>query len=345
LSENGAAFIAGTVVVLLALVSPVAYVIVNRIIVRTWATIEFILHERYSRRRQARELGHPGHAEDNEQDLLLRRPPRRSYYKSIRETWKYSKTPDAAVFELGGLAWKIVTHASEDWAEPAPRGEDADAEAQQQPLEEVYTGFTLSNLRPRKWELVLLVFLLLFCLLLFGLFIWGSIAAANIISDPIALSDSPDCGYWIPDPSVKPKENGTYGFFYLQELDAGRYAKDCYGKPRGTDGCNSFVSQDIPYSITEHDICPFSDELCLEGRYSAFTMSTPLISSKALGINVPTGYLFNRTTTCAPISRDGYVLDAGDSYEYNYGPIPGVGNLTWTASKDDLKTFPGYEVA
>jgi hypothetical protein len=107
------------------------------------------------------------------------------------------------------------------------------------------------------------------------------------------------------------------------------YAKSCYGAVKGADGCNFFVTQDFPITETEDDFCAFED-LCLDGRYTAFSLSTELISSKSLGINVPTGYKFNRTTTCAPIKREGKVVETPYSYEYYYGAY-GTNNWTWKA--------------
>jgi hypothetical protein len=101
----------------------------------------------------------------------------------------------------------------------------------------------------------------------------------------------------------------------------------------------------MPYSEIEKALCPFSDELCLDGRFSALTMSTPLLSSKLLGINLPVGYLFNRTTTCAPVKRDGFVKENGTNYEYLYGTVLGLRDSTWNSPKLNPKTVPGYEVA
>jgi hypothetical protein len=117
------------------------------------------------------------------------------------------------------------------------------------------------------------------------------------------------------------------------------YAKSCYGAVKGADGCNFFVTQDFPITETEDDFCAFED-LCLDGRYTAFSLSTELISSKSLGINVPTGYKFNRTTTCAPIKREGKVVETPYSYEYYYGAY-GTNNWTWKAPlpKTKLKHF------
>lgn len=349
-SDTRAGVVAAAVVILLALAVPAAYTIVNRFIVRAWTWLERLYNQHQARRRSIERqnpVNDPG-AESNERTPLVPRqpptpppttlplPPRCSYQARIRETWKVSKTPDFALVELGKLGWELLTHGPEEASNDGRRPNDAG---------EYYTGFEKSNLWARIWEVVLLVFLVGFCLGAFGLFIWGSIASGTIISDSAALADGQDCGFWIPDSSAPRKENGTYGYYYLQELDAGEYARKCYGAPDGADGCNVFVSQDMPYTEIDKSLCPFSDELCLNGRFSALRMTTPLLSSKMLGINVLTGYLFNRSTTCAPVKRVGFVKENGTNYEYNYGPIPGLSNSTWTFPKAKPRTVPGYEVA
>jgi hypothetical protein len=344
-SDTCAGIISAAIVVLLALATPAAYIIFNRAIVRTWAWGEKLYRERRARRK-AEETRNPPETEDIEADevtLLRPKSPRCSYQTKIRETWKASETPDFALVGLGRLGWEMLTHGPEELVDTIilPDG----SQRPQNSEGEFYTGFKTSNLKARMLEMFLLLILWLFCLSAFGLFIWGSIASGNIITDSIALVDGKDCAFWIPDPSAPPKENVTYGYFYLQEIEAGEYAKNCYGAPDGADGCNIFVSQDIPYTEIENALCPFSDELCLDGRFSALTMSTPLVSSKLLGINVPIGYVFNRTTTCAPVKRKGFVKNNGDIYEYFYGPITGVREPTWTSPKHNPKTVPGYEVA
>lgn len=209
-------------------------------------------------------------------------------------------------------------------------------------------GFSWSNVRRRSWEIFTCLFLWLVSLTMFGLFAWGSIASTAIISDTVALSESANCGFWMLDSTAQPKVNGSYGYLYLQEVESAEYASRCYGTAPGTDGCNFFTTQDIPYSEEDDildDLHPFSDDLCLDGRFSALTMRTGLVSSKDLGINVPIGYTFNRSTTCVPIKRDGYVIDTGASYEYQYGIYQGSGNATFSTPKIQPKIFSGYDVA
>jgi hypothetical protein len=155
-----------------------------------------------------------------------------------------------------------------------------------------------------------------------------------IASQPISLSASSDCGIWVLDPSV----NSISPFNYMQEKEAGDYATKCYNASDGADGCNFFFSQNIPFDEVDEASCPFADGFCLE-NHNSYTLTTGLVSSKVLGINVPLGYTFNRTTTCSPIQRKGYTGVDEDLglIEYYYGPHKGISedNLTWLS-------FPNY---
>jgi len=132
-------------------------------------------------------------------------------------------------------------------------------------------------------------------------------------------------------------------------MESGQYARNCYNASSGADGCNFFRAQNITIHIKENDACPFSSGFCLKGDSAAYTLSTDLVKSQDLGINVPAGYTFNRTSTCAPIQRSGYIGFDEDSelIEYYYGQWGGLGkgNLTWLA----FPNFPtwagsGYNV-
>ncbi|KAL5323031.1 hypothetical protein ACEPPN_007558 [Leptodophora sp. 'Broadleaf-Isolate-01'] len=265
ITEDHSRIILGVVVALLALASPAAYIVLNRFIVRIWASLE------------------------------------------VLETPKTLGTPQV--------------HQSD----------------------EIYTGFKWQNVKARMVETAVVTTLWLFSATTFGLIIWGSIASTNLISEGIGLSASADCGVWVMDGDGG-SPNCTTGLNYLQELESGEYAQRCYGSSTGADGCNFFVAQDIPYTEVHDDACPFADELCLLGQSSAYTMRTELISSKSLGINVPKGMLFNRSTTCAPIERKGFAFSLNESLSYNYGPN-GMSDSTWTTAKSTTPMFPGYEVA
>ncbi|KAH9222370.1 hypothetical protein DL95DRAFT_454831 [Leptodontidium sp. 2 PMI_412] len=265
ITEDHSRIILGVVVALLALASPAAYIVLNRFIVRIWASLE------------------------------------------VLETPKTLGTPQV--------------HQSD----------------------EIYTGFKWQNVKARMVETAVVTTLWLFSATTFGLIIWGSIASTNLIWEGIGLSASADCGVWVMDGDGG-SPNCTTGLNYLQELESGEYAQRCYGSSTGADGCNFFVAQDIPYTEVHDDACPFADELCLLGQSSAYTMRTELISSKSLGINVPKGMLFNRSTTCAPIERKGFAFSLNESLSYNYGPN-GMSDSTWTTAKSTTPMFPGYEVA
>lgn len=93
----------------------------------------------------------------------------------------------------------------------------------------------------------------------------------------------------------------------MQEVETRDVAKRCYLKDPATRCNDFFIESTLSFKETSNSTCPFAEGFCLEGNQAAYTLSTDLISSKSLGINVPIGYTFNRTTTCAPIQKDDYI--------------------------------------
>lgn len=190
-STTQASVISAAVVVLLALVTPAAYLILNRSIVRTWEWLE-----RLQRQRQAQHVAecrrNPSEVEDveaNEETPLRPKAPPCSYQSRIRDTWKFSTTADFALIKMGKLGWELLTHGPEELVDVTALHDSFERSLNSSG--EFRTGFKKSNLKARFREILLLVFLLLF--------IWGSITAGNIVLDSIALLDGKDCGFWIHD--------------------------------------------------------------------------------------------------------------------------------------------------
>jgi hypothetical protein len=183
-------------------------------------------------------------------------------------------------------------------------------------------------------QIALRIVVALLCIGFFILVTIATVYSVWIASQPISLSASRDCGWWVLDDSI----DSISPFNYLQEKEAGNYATRCYNASDGVDGCNFFLAQSIPFEEVDEVACPFADGFCLEDN-NAYKLTTSLVSSKELGINVPVGYTFNRTTTCSPIQRKDYV-DVDEDYgliNYYYGPLGGLseGNQTWLS-------FPNY---
>jgi hypothetical protein len=171
---------------------------------------------------------------------------------------------------------------------------------------------------------------------------FSTILSANIVTDSTVLSNHPDCGVWIRNSTILTPS--PTGYDYLEEVEAAEYSKKCYHGSQGNDGCNAFLTQRIPYSSNSHCECPFEDSLCLDGRFSAYTLDTGTISSKSLGINMKIGYSFKRTTTCSPIQRRGSLSADKKTYEYEYGSSSEFGNLSWISPANPEWEFAGYNV-
>jgi hypothetical protein len=171
-----------------------------------------------------------------------------------------------------------------------------------------------------------------------------AVYSAWIATQLPALSESAKCGVWALDSAV----NFLSVFNYMQEKEAGDYANRCYNAPEGSDGCNFFVTKSLDFEEKNETACPFADGFCLEENNS-YTLSTGLISSKELGFNVPIGYTFNRTTTCSPIQRAGYIGYDEEYHliEYNYGELGGLtdGNETHVSIRNEPPWLgAGYHV-
>ena len=123
LSENGADWVSGTTVVLLALASPAAYVIFSHSIVALWVFSEQTVRDRTARRRSHTAV--PA----TDQTRLLPSADAFNYYPVIREKGKPSRTPNYALIQPGRMVRTMSLHDS---------------------ISNEYTGFRLRNLKIRK---------------------------------------------------------------------------------------------------------------------------------------------------------------------------------------------------
>jgi hypothetical protein len=186
--------------------------------------------------------------------------------------------------------------------------------------------------------------------IIFLALVFAALMSKRLAVGSVVLSQHPDCGVWwfSPDPSSKSDQSTSYGWSsFGQEVEAGEYARKCYHSSPGTDGCNSFLARKIPYDKYPNNPCPFEESLCLEGRSSAYSLTTGIISAKDLGINVPIGYSFRRNTTCSPVSRRAILSDDLKAFNYEYGASreTASGNITWTSNANPSWDFAGYNVA
>lgn len=145
-----------------------------------------------------------------------------------------------------------------------------------------------------------------FLLLLFVGGIALGVVTAWLETDSLALSNDPQCGIYIP------KSNGdrisarmiTAPYEFHAESDSANYANDCYGKGHGSKRCNTFLHQDIQYSVAHNDSCPFDDTMCYLGPNSSFTLRSSPIPARTLGINTKGRYQFRRETTFTPLNMN-----------------------------------------
>jgi hypothetical protein len=168
---------------------------------------------------------------------------------------------------------------------------------------------------------------------------------ANLASNSAMLSNSPQCGIYLPAAMLAPSgipldwHTSVLPYAYEAELDSANWAKNCYGDSDSKDGCNFFVQPQIPYMVVENASCPFDDEMCYYGANSGIRFYTPPISAASLGINAPRTFQIQRTTECAPLNRNETFIQTtknGSSiiFRYYYGESWTWGNASHLTMSD-----------
>ena len=322
LTNSQAELVTGVGILLLALSIPSAYIILVRTAARSFASCSIASHRKIRRvtrnaRNETVTLPQNEDAEANEQTPLFTHKPAESLWTQIYCIWTTSASPQSSVMGFMALVNYQAKPQNAEWSWKHY---------------EAYAGRVILS------TLFSVVAIAVFLALAFS-----TILSTNITTESAVLSSHPDCGVWIRKPEVITPS--PTGYDYLQEVEASNYAKKCYHSSLGTDGCNAFLTQIIPYTNASHRQCPFEDSLCLDGRYSAYTLDTGAVSSKRLGINVDIGYTFRRTTTCSPIQRRVSLSEDQQTYLYEYGASTKYGNVTWISSANPIWEFAGYNVA
>jgi hypothetical protein len=190
--------------------------------------------------------------------------------------------------------------------------------------------------------------MLLFCLFVFATLAIGSTAVSAVQLDNMALSTSPTCGVWI-------NRNLTRSMLYVwakAEEQSAAYYRNCYEASSSAKVCNIFSNNGRLSTSTDNDTCPFRADMCLLGPSSAITLDTGILPSNTLGINSGNTVYYQRKTTCAPVTTEGYVITQ-DNYNgiiigsrFYYGGR--VSNWTYEESrifKISRTTVPSYQIA
>lgn len=185
-----------------------------------------------------------------------------------------------------------------------------------------------------------------------------SIFSGLVVSNSVALSQSPHCSLILPV-----LENASAiviarwsKHFQALEVESAEYARRCYPANARSEECSYFYNQSIHFSVKHNDTCPFRGDLCLYGPSGAFTMTTGMVHPKTIGINTQLNYRFERTTTCSPLRMDEgkflqrYSRDGTVYFRYLYGRFKnasqcdsGVADCTWDLPIEITKR-PAYRV-
>jgi hypothetical protein len=185
-------------------------------------------------------------------------------------------------------------------------------------------------------------FLRILTLLLWAVLISVGFFVAGIFSSEVTsaasndmLIQSPQCGLSTYDSQNLESIFTNVDRLLNESWTAGEYVKTCYGTHQSPFGCNSFVTQQIPWKANQNATCPFAPGTCIYGDTAALQMDTgPLDSNYVFGLNAPKSksIKYRKVTTCAPVSTSGYAKLVNASallngseveipvWRYYYGP-------------------------
>lgn len=185
------------------------------------------------------------------------------------------------------------------------------------------------NFLNKREELFSITMIVSFCATVFAAFTAAATAVAHLELDNIALSTSPDCGYWQSHNSAKLE---IFALNRAEEQTA-NYYQNCYEMNPSLQDCNLYARRELFSRMTDNDDCPFKGDVCLLGNKSAISFDTGYVDSKYLGINSRQRPFYRRRTVCAPLVTDGYVnvinhFDTLFQTQFYYGPLK-VANFTW----------------
>ena len=130
-----------------------------------------------------------------------------------------------------------------------------------------------------------------------------AILTTGILSDVFALSNSTNCGWWVPPTlHISNISSGVPAFVLPSEthFETVNYALRICGPLSFSSAGPGFVDHRIKYQKDSNAPCPFNEIHCASNS-SAFLMDTGYQSSKILGINTAKENLFRMQVVCSPL--------------------------------------------
>jgi hypothetical protein len=122
------------------------------------------------------------------------------------------------------------------------------------------------------------------------------------------------------------------------------YALSCYTQKGTSQGCNTYVKSQLPFTSNHSAACPFQDDMCRLSNSNILIDTGYIDSHKDLGMNAQPEdrFLYRRTTHCAPLVSESYTSSINYNssgaqvpyIQYNYGangPVQQAraGNVTY----------------
>ncbi|KAF7533746.1 hypothetical protein G7054_g6810 [Neopestalotiopsis clavispora] len=155
---------------------------------------------------------------------------------------------------------------------------------------------------------ILVITLVIAC----GLAIVSGFSAKVVLGNEVLLNGE-QCG-WI-DASLA---NHTENYLVIaphrakeQQIDS-TYAQQCYADAgdflSGSLGCNTYVTQQLPFNVTTNAGCPFPGDICVTNDSNIIIDSGYLDSHFDIGVNAPESerFKFRLVLECAPLQTEGY---------------------------------------
>jgi hypothetical protein len=190
---------------------------------------------------------------------------------------------------------------------------------------------------------ILIVTLVIAC----GLAIVSGFSAKVVQGNEVLLNGA-QCG-WLDHTLANLTEYDLTIKPYLakqQEIDS-TYAQQCYSGANsflsGALGCNTYVTQQLPFNVTTKATCPFPGDICVTNDSNIVVDTGYLDSHVDFGLNAPESerFKFRLALECAPLRTEGYTsvynLSSTRSVtRYHYGESMLYGSNFTIQSSNDL---------
>lgn len=183
----------------------------------------------------------------------------------------------------------------------------------------------------------------------------AGVVTSYLITSGTALSQHPDCGVYLVDPSFGEEEyrNITRAYENAAQIESASWAIT-YFDDKISRIPGSLI---VPGSITiqkRNTTCPFQDHMCYGGDVQPIELTTGPIPASAIGVHAPKTFEFQRTCVCSPLNMNGTYIrlvsqEGNDStFGYYYGQTNPYGEpedaTYYSIRHEEIGDIPIYQV-